>query len=308
MKFLKTYQRLNLADEDSVFDYIIGNLKPSNTLWGYFVNWDKVFRNTSAIEIELNLLNYLIGKENFEEEFRVLVRKHPEAVKAIPALLVRDAVNKKKFDILVDYADGKLLYQQFDFSKNTYSDGEINDFIEFMDKTGLRNLLVKEKIKNLVDYMIGVEAGLDSNGRKNRGGKAMEEISEAYIKRICNRHSYQYLAQANAAEIKRHFGYDVPVDKSSRIYDFVVNTPKGLTIIEVNYYGGGGSKLKATAFEYKGLQDVLRDNCKFVWITDGAGWVTTTRPLRETFNHNDYLINLQLVEGGALEEILARDK
>lgn len=304
MKYLDTYRKLNLSDDDAVFNYLLTNIKPSNTLWGYFVNWEKVFREAGAIEIELNLLNYLIGKEDFDNEFRELARKHPEVIRAVPALLVRDGKNKKKFDILIDFADGKLLYQQFDFTKNSYSDAEINDFLEFMYKTGLKHLLQNRKIKNLVDYMIGVEAGLDSNGRKNRGGTAMEQISEAYIKRICEGHGYEYLAQANARAIKARFNIDVPVDKSSRIYDFVISTPNGLTIIEVNYYGGGGSKLKSTAGEYRDLQSILRSKFKFVWITDGAGWSSTTRPLRETFNQNDYVINLDLLENGALEEIV----
>lgn len=306
MKYLETYSKLGLPDSDSVFNYLLANIKPSNTLWGYFVNWEKVFRHTGAIEVELNILNYLIGKEEFDSEFISLVRKHPEVVRAIPALLVRDGSNKKKFDILISFEDGKLLYQQFDFTKDSYTDEEINDFLEFMEKTGLKTLLQDRKIKNLVDYMVGVEAGLDSNGRKNRGGTAMEQISEAYIKRICELNDYTYLAQANAKAIKNAFDIDVPVDKTSRIYDFVVKTPHGLTIIEVNYYGGGGSKLKSTAFEYKGLQDVLRDKFNFVWITDGAGWPSTALPLRETFNHNDYLINLDMLENGALEEILAK--
>lgn len=305
MKYLETYKRLNLVDDDAVFSHLISGLKPSNTLWTYFVNWEKVFRNTSAIEVELNILNYLIGKDDFETEFRGLIRQHPEVVRAIPALLVRDAMNRKKFDILIDYSHGRLLYQHFDFSKETYTDDEMDDLLEFVDKSGLKSLLVNRKVKNLVDYMIGVEAGLDSNGRKNRGGTAMEEISEGYIKRICDIRDYNYLAQADAASIKSKFGYDVPVDKSSRRYDFVIDTPQGLTILEVNFYSGGGSKLKATAGEYKGLQDVLRGKFKFVWLTDGAGWNTTTRPLRETFNHNDYLINLELLERGALEEILS---
>lgn len=306
MNNLQTYVKLGLDSEDQIFSYIISSLKPSNTLWGYFVNWEKVFRNTRTIEIELNTLNYLIGKQNFDEEFRTLVAQHPEVIKALPALLVRDAVNKKQFDILVSYADGNLLYQQFDFSKDNYDANEVTDFIEFMEKTGLKSLFVDKRIKNLVDYMVGVEAGLDSNGRKNRGGKAMEEISEAYIRRICEQNNYRYLSQANAARIKAEFGHEVPVDKTSRIYDFAINTPNGLTLVEVNYYGGGGSKLKSTASEYRGLQDILRDKYKFVWITDGAGWKTTERPLRETFNHNEYLINLSLLEDGALQEILAR--
>lgn len=306
MKYLETYRRLNLNDNDAVFNYLISSIKPSNTLWTYFVNWEKVFRNAGAIEVELNILNYLIGKEDFDAEFRGLVHQHPEVIKAIPALLVRDAVNKKKFDILIDYAHGRLLYQHFDFSKGTYTDDEVDDLLEFVEKSGLKNLLANRKIKNLVDYMIGVEAGLDSNGRKNRGGDAMEEISNAYIKRICDVRGYEYISQADASAIRARFGYDVPVDKSSRRYDFVIMTPQGLTIVEVNFYGGGGSKLKATAGEYKGLQDVLSGKFKFVWITDGAGWSTTTRPLRETFDHNDYLINLELLERGAFEEILSK--
>ena len=306
MKYLETYKNMKLTDDDAIFSYLIKSMKPSNTLWTYFVNWEKVFRNTGAIEVELNILNYLIGKDDFDGEFCRLIHQHPEVVKAIPALLVRDAVNKKKFDILIDYSHGRLLYQHFDFSKDSYTYDEVSDLLEFVDKSGLKRLLVDRKVKNLVDYMVGVEAGLDSNGRKNRGGDAMEEISEAYIKHICDARGYTYLAQADARAIKMKFGYDVPVDKSSRRYDFVVDTPQGLVIIEVNFYGGGGSKLKATAGEYKGLQDVLRGKFKFVWITDGAGWNTTTRPLRETFNHNDYLINLALLENGALEEILLK--
>lgn len=306
MKYLETYKKLNLADDEAVFSYLLSNIKPSNTLWGYFVNWDKVFRQAGSIEVELNILNYLIGKDDFDNEFRSLVRQHPEVVRAIPTLLVRDGANKKKFDILISFEDGKLLYQQFDFTKSTYTDDEVDDFLEFMDKTGLKALLQNRKVKNLVDYMIGVEAGLDSNGRKNRGGTAMEQISEAYIKRICDLHGYEYMAQANAKAIMNKFGIDVPVDKTSRIYDFVIKTPNGLTIVEVNYYGGGGSKLKSTAFEYKGLQDVLRGKFNFVWITDGAGWPSTARPLRETFNHNDYLINLDMLEHGALDEVLSQ--
>lgn len=305
MKYLETYQKLHLGDANAVFDFITHNMKPSNTLWGYFVNWEKVFRETGKIEVELNILNYLIGKEDFDSEFRDLVRKQPSIVRAIPALLVRDGNNKKKFDILIDYADGKLLYKQFDFDKQSYNDSEIESFLEFIKETGLRDVLTGRKVKNLVDYMVGVEAGLDSNGRKNRGGTAMELISEAYIKNICEKHGYKYLIQADASAIKTKFGLTVPVDKSSRRYDFAINTPQGLTLMEVNFYGGGGSKLKSTAGEYRNLQDVLAGQYKFVWLTDGAGWKTTERPLRETFDHNDYLINLELLGQGALEEILA---
>lgn len=152
--------------------------------------------------------------------------------------------------------------------------------------------------------MIGVEAGLDSNGRKNRGGQCMEQIVEYFVKDVCLRHRLEYLSQANAKKIYDHWAITVPVDKSSRSYDFVIKNKSKLIIIEANFYSGGGSKLKSTAGEYRNLFDVLDGKYKFVWVTDGQGWLTTTKPLRETYNHNEYVFNLSMVENGILEDIL----
>ena len=97
----------------------------------------------------------------------------------------------------------------------------------------------------------------------------------------------------------------MPVDKSSRRYDFAVHNGQSLYLIETNFYGGGGSKLKATAGEYKALQDYLRKSGHtFIWITDGLGWKTTIRPLEEAFNHIDFVLNLAFVESGVLEHII----
>jgi len=161
-------------------------------------------------------------------------------------------------------------------------------------------LIVSQKIKNLVDYMIGVEAGLDSNGRKNRSGQCMESIVEFFISDFCKGRNFKYLKGANAKKIKGKWGFDVPVDKSSRIYDFVVNDGKELFIFETNFYSGGGSKLKSTAGEYRNLFDTLAGKYKFIWITDGYGWRKTARPLRETFDNNEYLFNLDMLEKGIL--------
>jgi len=174
----------------------------------------------------------------------------------------------------------------------------------FVKESGLKDLIISQKIKNLVDYMIGVEAGLDSNGRKNRGGHSMESIIEFFIKDICESKEYKYLKEATSEKIKQEWGYDVPVDKSSRRYDFVINTGKELVIFETNFYGGSGSKLKSTAGEYRDLFNVLNGKYKFIWITDGCGWKSTARPLRETFNHNDYVISLDMIERGILGNIL----
>lgn len=305
MKSLSFYNEiLKCKDDDEVFGYLIANLKPSNTLWSYFVNWEKVLRNTKRIELALNNLNYLIGKEDFDKEFRFLLKENPTLAKVVPALVVRDGSNKKKFNILVDYKNKKLVYEDYDFTKEKPSDLDIEKYLTFVKETGLKDLIISTKIKNLVDYMIGVESGIDSNGRKNRGGHAMEDIVEAFIVDLCNKKKVRYLKEANAEKIKQKFDYDVPVDKSSRRYDFVIDNGKELFIIETNFYGGGGSKLKSTAGEYRNLFDVLAGKYKFIWITDGIGWKTTAKPLRETFDHNDYLFNLAMLEKGALEAII----
>ena len=305
MKTLFFYnENLKCKTDDEIFDFFIASLKPSNMLWSYFVNWEKVLRNTKQIELALNNLNYLIGKDDFDKEFKFLLKENPNLAKVIPALVVRDGSNKKKFNILVDYKNKKLVYEDYDFTKEKLSDEDIEKYLTFAKETGLKDLIINKKIKSLVDYMIGVEAGLDSNGRKNRGGHAMEDIVEAFIVDLCNKRKLRYLKEANAEKIKQEFGYDVPVDKSSRRYDFVIDNGKELFIFETNFYGGGGSKLKSTASEYRNLFDVLTGKYKFIWITDGLGWKTTAKPLRETFNHNDYLFSLVMLEKGILEFVV----
>lgn len=301
MKDLDFYSNAyNVKDEESVFDRFLKNLKPSNMLWSYFVNWDKVLRNVEEIEIELNILNYLIGKKELEDAFRKLVKKNPSIVKVLPALAVRAGNGLTKFEIVTDYEKGSLMFKEYNF--NDYNPEHINRYIEFLDGTGIKDLLQSKRVKNLVDYMIGVEAGLNSNARKNRAGTAMEEIVEIFIKDFCNQRGYVYIKEANATAIKKAFNHDVLVDRQNRRYDFVVNDGKNLIVFEVNFYNSkGGSKLKATAGEYTGLYDILKgENIRFVWITDGPGWLSVKAGLREAFHKMDYIFNLYALERGVL--------
>jgi type II restriction enzyme len=289
---------------DETFQYLLSTLKDSIKSWDYFVNWKKVENNIGEFEIELNLLNYLIGKENLEEEFRYLLKNHPEVLNVIPALI---ACRDNKFKIIYLKDDNKFEYELFDFKKKKHlNDEDINNAVIFAKKSGIFNLFRNNKIKNLVDYVFGVEVGLDSNGRKNRTGKAMEDLVELFIKNICEKYNYKYISQATPTRIKSDWNYDVTIDKSERRFDFAVNTGEKLYLIETNFYSGGGSKLKATAGEYKTLYDVItRDGHDFIWITDGVGWRSANRPLQEAFNHNKYVLNLKMVELGVLEQIFS---
>lgn len=168
------------------------------------------------------------------------------------------------------------------------------------------NLFKKDGIKNLVDYVIGVEVGLDSNGRKNRGGALMEKIVESYIKKLCVENGFKYLSQARSTEIKTKWGIEVKVDKSERSFDFAVYNSKNkkIKLIEINFYNGGGSKLKAVCGEFKDLyRELKKQDIDFIWITDGLGWNTTKRPLEETYNNNDYVFNLSMLEEGILSKL-----
>ena len=223
---------------------------------------------------------------------------NPDIVKALPVLL---AIREKNIEFF-DPETKKSIF--FNFNKK--EDKNADEYFEFIEKTGLIKLFKEDGIKNLVDYVIGVEVGLDSNGRKNRGGTLMEDVVEAYILKFCKEKGFEYLAQANAKRIKDKWGFSVVVDKSSRSFDFAVYNPKNkkLKLFEVNFYNGGGSKLKAVCGEFKSLYGELkRQNIDFIWITDGLGWNTTLRPLEETYNNNEYVFNLNMIEGGVLNEL-----
>ena len=280
------------------FNNLITTFKNSIKTWDYFVNWKKVFGNSSNLEITLNKLNYLLGKENLKDEFKKLYSSNPDIVKALPVLL---AVRENKLEVFDKVTKNS---EFFDFS-GTEKDSE--KYYEFLEKSGLARLFQKDGVKNLVDYVMGIEVGLDSNGRKNRGGSLMEEIVESFISELCNKNGFEYLSQARATAIKSKWGVDVKVDKSERSFDFAVFNPKNkkVKLFEVNFYNGGGSKLKAVCGEFKSLYTELKDqNIDFIWITDGLGWFTTKRPLEETYNHNEYVFNLNMLEAGILDKLV----
>jgi len=279
------------------FNYLVSTFKTSIKTWDYFVNWNKVFANSADLEIALNKLNYLLGKDDLQGEFYKLYESNPDIVKALPVLL---AVRENNLEIYDKVSKESEFY---DFSGK---DNDVDKYFEFLDKSGLAKLFQRDGVKNLVDYVIGVEVGLDSNGRKNRGGTLMEEIVGLFLEGFCRRSNLEYISQACPSKIKSEWGFDVKVNKSERSFDFAVYNPRSgkIKLFETNFYNGGGSKLKAVCGEFRSLYDELKaQNIEFIWVTDGLGWHTTKRPLEETYNHNDYVFNLHMLEEGALNEL-----
>ncbi len=310
MEFLSFYKTaLNCSTEDRIFEYFISNLQKSIADWAYFVAWKKIKKNVSEIETELNILNSLLGKSNLDEKFIEIITKYPETRNALPILVAVRRKKLKEMPILKERGDLVVENKEYLFNYNKFKLNEAmkKELLRFLNESGLKDIFRDRTIKNFVDYCFGIEVGMDTNARKNRGGDNMEDIVESFISNLCGKNNFRYLKEANAEKIKNEFGYDVPVDKSSRRYDFVIDNGKELFIVETNFYGGGGSKLKSTAGEYRNLFDVLNGQYKFFWITDGLGWKTTAKPLRETFNHNDYLFNLAMLENGILRQVVEID-
>lgn len=270
--------------------------------YDYFVNWAKVLNNIEPIEKELNLLNTAVGKENIEEVLFDIFSTYPKTLKVIPALL---AIRDKSVDILIDKTN--YIHRNFNFTQKKFTPSEINSLVDFVMQSGLGELIKSKQIKSLPDYCTGVEVGLDSNGRKNRGGTQMEQLVESFVAIFCHEHNLTYLAQANAKKIKETWDIELQVDKSSRIIDFVIfrEIDKKLFFIEVNFYSGGGSKLKSTATEYIEMSRFWKDqNVEFIWVTDGKGWISTQNPLEDYFIRGNLLINIDMLQNGYLEKIL----
>ena len=289
--------------KDEIFDDLMKNLKETIAGWDYYVNWKKVFENTKKIEIQLNILNYLVGKEDILNEAKALLKEYPEVLHVIPIVI---ASRDNEFKILDPTEDDMFNYRLFNFKKSkSLSDEECELATEFLDKIGFLKLLRDKNIKNLVDYTLGVEVGLDTNGRKNRTGTSMESFTEIYVKEMCERNNWTYLTQATVKKIYEEWNIEVPTDKSKRKYDFAINNSGKILLVEVNFYNGGGSKLKSVANEFTKLDKYIKDNgFTFCWITDGLGWNESKIPLRDAFDMMDYILNLDMLDKGYLEYIV----
>lgn len=265
----------------------------------YYVDFEKVYRNANKYKVELNILNSLIGSKNIEKDFYNLIKKYPECLKAIPLLLAVRTIEIHAFD-----DNGDFIYS---FDKVNQSPEQ---YIYFMKETGLFDLMENKITSNLFDYAMGVETGLDSNARKNRGGHIMEDLVEDFIIDAGFVKDNNYFKEMYAKNVEEkwdiNLGSIVNEGKSSKRFDYVIKTDKNIYAIETNFYNSGGSKLNETARSYKNLaleaQNI--DGFKFVWITDGFGWKSARRNLQETFECMDLILNINDLKNGRLKEVI----
>lgn len=257
-----------------------------------------MYSNVESIKVELNILNSLINSKNIKSDFEEIIIKYPETLKCIPILL---AVRNLEIPIMDDAE-----FLNFNFLHPVLSTKE---YAEFMDRSGLFDLLQNHLINNLVDYVTGIETGLDSNGRKNRGGHLMEDLVESYIQKAGFQKNINYFKEMYVSEISKKWKVDLSAvshkGKVEKRFDFVVKTNKQIYVVEANFYGSSGSKLNETARSYKTLSTEIDtiDGVSFVWFTDGKGWINARNNLEETFDVMEHIYCIEDMKKGIISKI-----
>ncbi|MBQ7225160.1 MAG: type II restriction endonuclease [Clostridia bacterium] len=286
------------------FSEWLSNFKESIADYKYYIDFDKVHRNVDSIKVELNILNSLVGSKNIEADFINLIKKYPETLKVIPILLA-----KRENKI---YCQDQNLARTFEFDYKDCTPNShkfFNDYCYFMKETGLFDLLQNRIISNLVDYVTGVETGLDSNGRKNRGGHLMENLVGGYIQKAGFVKNETYFKEMYLSDIEHRWGIDLSAisntGKTEKRFDFVVKTNNKIYGIEANFYSSGGSKLNETARSYKNIAIESKeiDGFEFVWFTDGNGWKSAKHNLEETFDVMEHIYSIADLENGIADKL-----
>ena len=244
----------------------MSQLKETNATLDFYCDFKKINSNVEAIAIKLNQLNYLIGQEDLDGAIRRLWNENPNVFSIMDILIAVRKTEKKK--AIMKDGSVKLISRFFE---------DVEGVIDYIHGTGLDEVLQNKQIKNLVDYVFGVETGLDTNARKNRSGHLMEGqvatlLDEANIKYRQEVYSTEFPELAVLGEDKKRF-------------DFVIESSNTKYLIEVNFYSGGGSKLNEVARAYSELSPKINavEGFEFVWITDGLGWKSARNKLEEAY-------------------------
>lgn len=261
---------------DKNFELFMSQLYETNATLDFYCDFDKIQKNVEEIAISLNTLNYLIGKEDMNAAVKLLWERDPKVFQVLDILIATRRKDKKKY-LLPDKTARKisLLFDSPD------------GVVQFLNGTGLTKVFQSREIKNLVDYVFGVETGLDSNARKNRSGHVMENwVQDIFIQ--------NHIPCEKEVQCKKLPDIQKILGKDIKRFDFVVRTPRNNYLIEVNFYAeGGGSKPSEVARAYSELSTKINgiNGYKFVWITDGKGW-DGVGSFREAYEEIPYIYNL----------------
>lgn len=259
------------------FKRFMSQLAETNATLDFYTDFSKIKENVRSIEIKLNTLNYLIGKEDLAAAVKELWDNDKRVFSIIDILIATRQEQHKKY--LDDMGKAHLVHDLL----NSYE-----GVMKFLDETGFAEVLKNKDIKNLVDYVFGVEAGLDTHARKNRSG----DITELLLHRILTANGIEHRTEVYSNEfplLQKALGTD------KKRFDFMIKTKRCTYLIEVNFYNGGGSKPNEVARAYRELSPIVNnvEGFEFVWITDGQGWNSASNKLEEAYNEIDRMYNFE---------------
>lgn len=294
------FDYLNMTPEQKM-EYFLETRSTLNFLPSYWINYDNVRKNMALYDLpELYMLDYLIGKT--DEEVHNFFIERPSMLIMLPKLLGIRATRMNKGKLSVqDVHD----HYKLDFKEIQQEDMPL--YLKFLDESGLTWLFQSGIRKSVHDYAVGVESGLDSNGRKNRSGKMGESFLEAVLQDFAEEKEWLYNGQTTSKTVKTMYGLDLDETFNNRQFDGSLFNPKRkkLYLFEVNNFNAGGSKSKASATEFMDLSDRFsRTNHEFIYITDGKGWDTDKSHLLEAMEYIGKVFNYQMIEDGYLKDYL----
>lgn len=258
------------------FNIFMSQLQETNQTLDFFCDFDKISQNVEDIKLSLCMLNSLVGATDMRKAVETIWKRDKSAFNVMDILIAVRSEGKKK--VLNSLGECVVLDTLF-----TSVDG----VMEYLDNTGLTEVLQQQKIKDLVDYVFGIETGLDTNARKNRSGHVMEGM----VARIFDNAGIDYRQEVYSSEwpsISEVLGDD------EKRFDFVVESLDKTYLIEVNFYSGGGSKLNEVARSYSDIAPKINSvpGFEFVWITDGIGWKSAKNKLQEAYGIIPSIYNL----------------
>lgn len=267
------------AHTQEQFDLFISQLRETNATLDFYCDFPKIAKNVAEIEISLNTLNYLIGKEDLRSAVQALWDRDKRVFEVMDILIATRKKDGKKY---IDN-DGSMHPIHSLFSS-------VDGVMKFIEGTGLNNVFQKKEVKDLVDYVFGVETGLDTNARKNRSG----EITETLVARIFDNAGVHYREQVSSKEFP---AISAVLGADQKVFDFAITTKNKTYLIEVNFYSGGGSKLNEVARSYTDVAPKVNGvpGFEFVWITDGEGWSSAKNKLEEAFAAIPSIYNLTTI-------------
>lgn len=261
------------------FNLFMSQLRETNATLDFYCDFPKIARNVADIEISLNTLNYLIGKENLREAVEALWNRDPRVFEVMDILIATRKKDDKKY---IDN-DGSMHSVHSLFSS-------VGGVMKFIEGTGLDKVFKNKEVKDLVDYVFGVETGLDTNARKNRSG----EITETLVARILANAKIPFREQVSSKEFP---AIAAVLGADQKVFDFAISANSKIYLIEVNFYSGGGSKLNEVARSYTDVAPKVNGvpGFEFVWITDGIGWNSARNKLEEAFAAIPSIYNLTTI-------------